>query len=184
MDEEINIPLPIRFNPLKHHRKYILRLLQNASPETITDLLDPVCNNYIDLYTGSLTSNQIALEVIAILKSKGMLDAEKFTTWVNGNHGYRKLTLYDQSEWVVRFGNESERFVHLHPSRTGPHTVRFKGSTLKTICLLKMNIPGQIKTPSLDIVNRVRIQVGLSPVGKLEPHKGILACYEKFFTIN
>lgn len=184
MDEEINIPLPIRFNPLKHHRKYILRLLQNASPEMITDLLDPVCNNYIDLYTGSLTSEEIARQVIAILKSIKALQAEKFTLWVNGNHGYRKITLSDQSEWVVRSGNESERFVHLHPSRTGAHTVRFKGSTLKTICLLKMHVPGPGKTPSLEIANRVRVQVGLSPVGKLELNKGILACYEKFFTMK
>lgn len=183
MDEEINIPLPIRFNPLKHHRKYILRLLQNASAEKITDLLDPVCNNYIDLYTGSLTTEEIARQVIAILKSLKVLNKEKFTSWVNGNHGYRKITLSDHSEWVVRFGNESERFVHLHPSRTGPHTVRFKGSTIKTICLLKMNSPCS-ETPSLDVVNRVRMEVGLSPINKLETNKGILACYEKFFTMK
>ncbi|MGE5394049.1 MAG: hypothetical protein ACM3P1_04845 [Candidatus Saccharibacteria bacterium] len=182
MDKEIDIPLPVRFNPLKHHRKYILRLLQNASSEMITDLLDPVCNNYIDLYTGSLTSIEIAQEVIAVLKSMGVLDAEKFIPWVEANHGYRKITLSDHSEWIVRPGNESERFVHLHPSRTGPFSVRFKGSTLKTICLLKINISGSEKTPSLAIVNRVRHQVGLSPVNKLEPGKGMLASFERFFS--
>jgi hypothetical protein len=182
MDEEINIPLPVRFNPLKHHRKFMLRLLQNASPEMITDLLDPVCNNYIDLYTGSLTSKEIALQVIAVLKSMDVLDAAKFTRWVETNHGYRKITVSDQSEWIVRAGNESDRFVHLHPSRTGPFSVRFKGSTLKTICLLKINLLASEKTPSLDIVNRVRQQVGLSPVNKLEPDKGILASFEKFFS--
>lgn len=182
MDEVINIPLPVRFNPLKHHRKYILRLLQNASSEMITDLLDPVCNNYIDLYTGSLTSKEITLEVIEVLKSAGVLDAERFTPWVEANHGYRKITLSDGSEWIVRAGKEIDRYVHLHPSRTGPHSVRFKGSTLKTICLLKINIPLSGKPPSLDIVNRVRQQVGLSPVNKLEPDKGILASFEKFFS--
>lgn len=184
MDEEINLPLPIRFNPLKHHRKYILRLLENASPETIADLLDPVCNNYIDLYTGSLTSTQIVLEVISILKSMKVLDAEKFTPWVAGNHGYRKIILSDSSEWVVRSGNESDRFVHLHPSRTGLHSIRFKGSTLKTICLLKINMKDSEKAPSLDIVNRVRLQVGLSPINRLEPEKGILASFTRFFSLG
>lgn len=184
MDKEIILPFPIRFNPLKHHRKYILRLLENASPGMIADLLDPVCNNYLDLYTGSLTSTQIALEVIAALKSIHVLDAEKFIPWVEANHGYRKIILSDQSEWIVRAGNESERFVHLHPSRTGPYSVRFKGSTLKTICLIKINMQDSEKSPSLDIVNRVRLLVGLSPVKKLEPDKGILASFSRFFAMR
>lgn len=183
MDEEMNLP-PIRFNPLKHHRKYILRLLQNASPEMITDLLDPVCNNYIDLYTGSLTSEAIAWQIIDSLNSMDVLDAEKFTRWVEGNHGYRKITLSDYSEWIVRSGNKSDRFIHLHPSHTGSHSVRFKGSTLKTICLLKINARTSRDTPFLEIVNRVRLQVGLSPINKLYPDKGILACYEKFFSMG
>ena len=184
MDEEIEMPLPVRFNPLKHHQKYILRLLQNASAEMITDLLDPVCNNYIDLYTGSLTSKEIAQEVIAVLKSKVVLDAEKFILWVEANHGYRRITLSDQSEWIVRAGNESDRFVHLHPSRTGPFCVRFKGSTLKTICLLKIATPGSERTLSLDTINKVRQHLGLSPVNKLEPGKGILASFDKFFSLK
>jgi hypothetical protein len=184
MDKEIILPFPIRFNPLKHHRKYILRLLENASPEMIADLLDPVCNNYIDLYTGSLTSIEVAQDVIAILKSMQVLDAEKFSSWVEANHGYRKIIISDQSEWVVRAGNEKERFVHLHPSRTGPHSIRFKGSTLKTICLLKINMPESEKAPSLEIVNRVRLQVGLSPINKLEPGKGILASFTRLFSMG
>jgi hypothetical protein len=129
MDEKVNIPLPIRFNPLKHHRNFLLRLLNTDSPEMIINLLDPVCNNYIDLYTGSLTFQEITLQVIDLLKSMGVIDPKEFVHWVNGNRGYRKLTLIDGSEWIVRTGNESERFVHLHPSRTGPFTIRFKGST-------------------------------------------------------
>lgn len=182
MDEEIDIPFPVRFNPLKHHRNYILRLLEGASPEMMINLLDPVCNNYIDLYTGSLTSEQIARQVIAILRSMQVLDVEKFTHWVNGHYGYRKITLSDHSEWIVRRGNESERFVHLHPSRTGLYSVRFKGSTLKTIFLLKINKQVAEKEPSLHIINRVRMQVGLSPINKLDPNKGILSSYRKFFS--
>ena len=184
MDEDINIPFPIRFNPLKHHRNYLLRLLETASAETIINLLDPVCNNYIDLYTGSLTSNEIGIEVIEILKSLQVFTPDEFAHWVNAHNGYRPINLKDQSEWVVRESNESERYIHLHPSRTGPLFIRFKGSTLKTVCLLRINAPSAKEKPSLNTVNRVRQQIGLSPVKKLEQGKGILHCYEKFLSAD
>jgi hypothetical protein len=56
--------------------------------------------------------------------------------------------------------------------------MRFKGSTLKTVYLLKTISP---EIPSLEKVNSIRKQIGLSPVKKLERSKGILNCYEKFF---
>jgi len=40
---------------------------------------------------------------------------------------------------------------------------------------------GSGESPTLEMVNRVRNQIGLSPVKKLERNKGILGCYEKFF---
>jgi len=181
MKEEDDSPLPIRFNPFKHHRNYLLRLLESASPDTIITLLDPVCTNYIDLYTGSLSTEEIGKQVVEILTSKGVLSSDQFLLWVNGHNGYRQIILKDQSEWIVRLGNESERFVHLHPSRSGPYTIRFKGSTLKTICLIKIYSPASNEIPSLEIVNKVRNLAGLSPINKLDPGKGILSYYKKFF---
>lgn len=178
MAEEDDIPFPVRFNPLKHHRNYILDILKNASPGEIIGMLDSVCNNYIDIYTGTMTPKSIGNSVISILKSKQALDADDFSRWVNTKSGYRKIVLKDQSEWIVRKGNEPERYIHLHPARLGPFTMRFKGSTLKTVYLLKISTP---EIPSLKKVNDNRNQIGLSPVKKLERSKGILICYEKFF---
>jgi len=70
MAKEADIPLPVRFNPFKYHRNYILSVLESGSPEVIISLLDPVCNNYIDLYTGSMTPQAIGIAVINVLKSK------------------------------------------------------------------------------------------------------------------
>jgi len=42
MAEGDDIPLPIRFNAFKHHRNYILNILESATPEEIAALLDPV----------------------------------------------------------------------------------------------------------------------------------------------
>ena len=178
----MDIPSPVRFNAFKHHRNYILSLLESASAKWIANQLDPVCNNYIDIYTGAMTPEAIVHSVIKILKSNQIFQVDDFTRWVDSKNGYGQVKLEDQSEWVVRKSKEDERYVHLHPSRTGPFTLRFKGSTLKTICLLRVSFPGAQQTPSLEEVNRLRIQVGLSPVKKLDRSKGILNCYEKFFS--
>lgn len=181
MADETNIPIPVRFNPFKHHRNYILGVLDSASPEVVISLLDPMCNNYIDIYTGSMTPEVIGNAVIVILKSRQAFQKEDFSRWVDSKNGYRRIKLEDQSEWVVRRSVETERYIHLHPAHTGLHTIRFKGSTLKTAYLLKSIFKDDQETFSLEKVNRVRMQIGLSPVKKLDRNKGILNCLWRFF---
>lgn len=182
MADVTDIPIPVRFNPFKHHRNYILGVLESASPEVIISLLDPVCNNYIDIYTGTMTPEAIGNAVVVILKLKQVFQEEDFSRWVDSKNGYRQIKLEDQSEWVVRKSIEAKRYIHLHPARNGPFTIRFKGSTLKTAYLLKTSFSDLQEPLSLGKVNRVRIQIGLSPIKKLERNKGILNCYEKFFS--
>jgi hypothetical protein len=181
MAEEIHIPLPVRFNPLKHHRNYILSILEDASPDIIINLLDPVCNNYIDIYTGRMIPEVICNAVIDRLKSTRVFQENDFTRWLESKNGYRQIKLDDHSEWIVRKSTESERYIHIHPARTGPFIIRFKGSTLKTACLLKIGFTGFQKILSIENVNRARMQIGLSPVIRLDRNRGILKCYEKFF---
>lgn len=182
MSIESDIPVPIRFNPLKHHRNYMLEILSNSSPEEIISLLDPVCNNYNDIYTGTLAPEAIGRAIANTLKSKQVFLPEAFSRWVDSNQGYRTIKLEDHSEWVVRRSNEEERYIHLHPSRNGLNTVRFKGSTLKTVFLLKARQKDSTASVSLENVNQVRVQIGLSPIKKLDRNKGILNCLEKFFS--
>lgn len=178
MAEETDIPSPVKFNPFKHHRNFILSFLKRTSPEMIIVMLDQVCNNYIDIYTGTMTPKAICTSVISILKSIQAIKADDFNHWVATKNGYRQITLEDRSEWIIRKSNETERYIHLHPARTGTFTLRFKGSTLKTVYLLKISEP---EIPTLKKVNNIRKQIGLSPVKKLERSKGILNCYTKFF---
>ncbi|MCX6239882.1 MAG: hypothetical protein NTY07_20445, partial [Bacteroidia bacterium] len=129
MTGETDIPVPVRFNPFKHHRNYILSILEGASPEEIINLLDPVCNNYIDIYTGRMTPETIGHAIIDILKSNQVFQVNDFNGWVALKNGYQQIKLEDRSEWVVRKSNENERYIHIHPTRTGELTFRFKGST-------------------------------------------------------
>lgn len=181
MAEEDDIPFPVRFNPSKHHRNYMLSLLKSSSPNVISSLPDPICNNCIDIYTGAMTPGAIGHAVISILKSNHVLRTGDFTEWVAKKNGYRQITLEDRSEWIVRKSNESERYIHLHPARTGPLIIRFKGSTLKTVYQMKAQYPDCQVIPSVEMVNRVRLSIGLSPVKKLDRNKGILYCYANFF---
>jgi hypothetical protein len=183
MNIEADIPIPIRFNPLKHHRNFMLDILANASPEEIISSLDAVCNNYNDVYTGEMSPEAIGKEIIRILKEEKVFSKEDLARWLNAHNGYRKLQLPDSSEWIVRLGNEDERYVHLHPSRDGKHTVRFKGSSLKTVFLIKALLKDSAEPISLENVNHARKLIGLSPIKRLDWNKGILVCYKKFFRL-
>jgi len=180
MNIEGDIPIPIRFNPMKHHRNYMLDMLASASPEAIIRSLDAVCNNYNDIYTGEISPGAIGKKIIRILKDEKVFSKEDFARWLNAHNGYRKLQLPDSSEWIVRLGNEDERYIHLHPSREGKHTKRFKGSSLKTVFLLRALLKDSVCLVTLENVNQVRLQIGLSPIKKLDRNKGILGCFEKF----
>ena len=182
MADESDIPFPVRFNPFKHHRNFILSILEEVTPEMLTGLLDPVCNNYIDIYTGEMTTEAIGNSVIAFLKSNQVYQVDAFTRWLGSSTGYRQIKLEDHSEWIVRKSNESERYIHLHPARSGSLTIRFKGSTLKTVYLLRAGVAKHGEIPSLEDVNRIRMVIALSPVKKLERNKGILKCFDAFFS--
>ncbi|MFA5330477.1 MAG: hypothetical protein WC384_21980 [Prolixibacteraceae bacterium] len=65
-----NIAFPVRFNPLKHHRNFILNIVQKNKPEELVNLLNPICNNYIDIYTGDFTPQEIGEEVANQLKKE------------------------------------------------------------------------------------------------------------------
>lgn len=171
----------IKFNAIKHHRNYILQALRNFSPDEIANLMYPICNNYIDIYTGALTPEEIGTQVAGILESMNKFSKTDFRKWVGETNGYRQIKLTDGSQWVVREGMEKDQYIHLHPARTGKYSLRFKGSTLKTALMIRLMNPSIKQILSLEKVNQVRIQIGLSPVKKLERGKGILNCLELFF---
>ena len=176
------LPIPVRFNPFKHHRNYIIGILEGASAQLISSLLDPVGNNYIDIYTGEMTPEEIGNQLIGVLKSNQAFHEDDFTRWLGSPDGYRMIRLDDLSEWIVRKSAEAERYIHIHPARTGSSTIRFKGSTLKTVYFLRANSTLFREVPSLEMVNRIRLEIGLSPVKNLDRNKGILKCLRSFFS--
>lgn len=181
MTSEPDIPVPIRFNPMKHHRNYMLHVLKYASHEEIVSALEPVCNNYNDIYTGELSPAEIGKEIIQKLQEENAFLSDDYAQWLRVNKGFCTLQLSDSSEWIVRLGNEPGHYIHLHPSRNGKFTIRIKGSSLKTVFLIKAMQDQINDSVSLGDINKARMQIGLSPIKKTDRNKGIQACYKRFF---
>jgi hypothetical protein len=179
---DIKKVLPIRFNPLKHHRNYILKAIKENKLKQIIEFLDSVCNNYIDIYTGNLSVEEIENLAFQILKSGGVLNIREFSEWVNAGKGYRQIKLQNDSEWILRKSEDPEKCIHLHPARTGLYSFRLKASTFKTVLMIKtQELSAKNNQLTLDKVNQIRIQIGLSSAKKLERGRGILNCLESFF---
>ena len=112
MAKESDVPIPVRFNPFKHHRNYILFILEGVFPEEIAHLLDPVCNNYIDIYTEEITPEWIGNQLIGALKSNQAFHEADFTRWLGSPDRYRIIRLEDLSEWIVRKSAEAARYIY------------------------------------------------------------------------
>ncbi|MDY0026407.1 MAG: hypothetical protein RBS33_10515 [Lentimicrobium sp.] len=173
MQSKPDIPLPVKFNACKHHLTYILKF----NPLEPDVLPDNFCNNYTDLYTGFLSPATIAREVIDQLKERGLLEIRSFEKALSALSGFFILTLSDNSQWVIRKGDNLSRYIHIHPARTGNFTLRFKQSTFKTSLLLFHEYQGKTGVLTLKNVNSVRVRAGLSPISKIEKSKGIGRCY-------
>ena len=74
----------------------------------------------------------------------------------------------DSSRWVLRLGDEPERFIHLHPGRWSPATVRMRANVIKTALLVLAHVRLIGGDPmNRDVINEVRqAHLGLSPLGQ------------------
>lgn len=179
-----NIRPPVTFNPHKHHFYFLKQQIENWKnlpwPEVEKDLL-LIGTNLIDLYCGKLSVEEICRQCLHFAEKEGLSSAEKLNNWL-GPKEFRKIKLSDNSEWVVKQGLDSARFLHIHPAKYSPFTARVRGATLKTVVALKI-ITDNKKQKQLDLqlVNRVRSEkLGLSPVKKLEKGKGISRIWTVF----
>jgi hypothetical protein len=124
----------------------------------------------MDLYLGPLSPHEIADKVMAELTAANRETPSGFCEWVNAGGGYRVIEFpEDTSRWVLRAGDD-DRFVHVHPARYSPFTVRVRATVLTTavMALAFTGISGGDPL-SRTVVNAVRSDyLRLPPVG-LDP---------------
>jgi hypothetical protein len=157
----------ILFNALKHHQLFICRQITIATSETLPGMLKLLGNSQMDVYYGTLDLPALFEEVAHRLQTEQIVDEATYLNWLQANNGYVEITLSDTSRWILLAGNVPGKYVHLHPARYSPHSLRVKATVLKTAIACMVSLPQGI-IPDLSTLNHIRESLlQLSPVKDL-----------------
>ena len=170
--KEINcsIKLPLTLNCWKHHAGFIKKQIEiyrndKISVEELQKMLLVIGESQIDLYVGELSPQKICDEIVSKLKSTGVLAFREYKKWLfeKGNE-YKLVEISDNSVWTLTLGKQEERYVHIHPARYSPVTLRVKALTLKAaIAVLIINYGKTFPLMDTLQINEVRKKILNSP---------------------
>jgi hypothetical protein len=175
------LPHPVLLNTWKHHAGWIRWRIGEAvrGGTTAVDVLPVemavVGNRLMDLYTGPLTVGEIGEHVVTHLHAAGRLEFGKLSEWLAAQDEYTLLELPDGSKWTIRLGPADGRYLHLHPGRWVPNTMRVQANTLKSAVMAHAHarLSGGEVT-DLAVVNEARRKyLGLLPVRELTGGSGL-----------
>jgi hypothetical protein len=170
MNDEINIPEPLLFNPLKHHLGFITEFINlkiakepDSDRKDLIKELKHLGTSVMDVYSGSLSISQICKDVIEYLEQKRLTKRDAYSGWTGANvNDFRVISISDGSQWTLKYHNNELRYVHLFPARSSPLSFRVKSNTLKSAILYYIMIGKDFITA--DDLNKVRPLLGLSPI--------------------
>lgn len=175
------IPHPVLFNTWKHHAawaRYRINRAVAGGPHGVaalpTELL-VVGTRLMDVYTGTYTPAEVGRQLLARLDHRGFADYDSLAAWLGTQNHWATLDLPDGSVWALRLGPAGGRYVHLHPGRWSPHTVRATANTIKSAVMAVAvgRLTGRAPL-SLDVVNEARTQyLGMLPVRELTADAGL-----------
>jgi hypothetical protein len=129
----------------------------------------------MDLYTGSLTPAEIGEQVAAQLRDAARFEFEPLAAFLQARGEFSMHTLTDGSQWTVRLGPADGRYLHLHPGRWVPHTVRVQANTLRSAVVSHAHALLTGSDPmALSVVNEARRRyLALLPVRELTGDGGL-----------
>jgi hypothetical protein len=164
------ITVPVLFNPLKHHLGFIKEFIEiNAGSNNLSDNqaivkeLKHIGGSVMDVYSGSLTYNEIGGELLCFIKTKKLIKLKDFHEWAGLDpNEFKTIYLSDGSNWVLKYYDHDQRFVHSFPARFSPFSFRIKANTLKSAILYQIFIGKDFVTE--EDLNTARAIAGLSPV--------------------
>lgn len=162
MDENCRIPPPINFNCWKHHAGFIKEQIESVREikalEELKSHLLKIGESQMDLYFGKYSVSEISEHILNALHRKKIFSSEQYKNWLaKDGKDYQLVELKDKSIWTLRQGDDVSRYVHIHPGRYSPNTIRVKATTLKTaIFLLCIEQLGEINPFETDTVNQIR----------------------------
>lgn len=172
--ESINpeLPKPIAFNCWKHHLGYVQGILNNQpnfnkDDSFIREILQFIGTSQFDYYIGTLDIFKISNEVMAYLKSENITNFEEYKRWlISSDNDYRCISISDESNWTLRLGHSSNRYIHIHPSRHSKKTVRIKSSSLKTAYAFLFYYRSSDMEITIEKINSIRNKLAKLPTLK------------------
>jgi hypothetical protein len=166
---------PVLFNTFKHHAGALRARLGGivaagpAGLEAFAGCLAVLGTRLMDFYTGALSPRDISTRVRDHLGREGVLELGAFRAWLAARDDYAVVPFAeDSSRWVLRLGDEAGRYVHLHPGRWSPATLRVRANVIKT-AVVAVAHAGLFGGDPMDraLLNEVRQRhLGLSPLGQ------------------
>ncbi len=165
-------------NCLKHHAGYISGFISGYKVDAsgLEEQLLVLGKSQMDLYTGDLSPAQVTGEIKSLIGIKLTASERAYLSWLEETSGrYRELSLSDSSMWILLPGKEKGRYVHVHPGRWSPYTMRVRSETLKSAIatLIYCRLHGG-DCSGLNVINEARVQLlGLSPVKEAGPRRGL-----------
>jgi hypothetical protein len=178
------IPEPVLFNPLKHHLGFIREFIDVRLDEKSSDRLKVIARelkhigtSVMDVYKGDLMIDNICQEIKDFLGRKNLGEKETLRNWAGADMAeFKVIPLSDGSQWVIKYHESENRFVHIFPARSSPHTFRIKSNTLKSSILYIIHIGKDHVTE--DDLNRARALAGLSPVKEVADTEAVTEMIE------
>ncbi|MBD2770024.1 hypothetical protein IC235_19220 [Hymenobacter sp. BT664] len=168
--------VPVLFNGLKHHCHALRSFIRKYDTSQLTELslsLLTIGGSQMDLYQGELPEAAICQEVIHYLTELNALSEPAYQQFLLPEQ-YKTIVLSDTSQWVLRLGEKETKYVHIHPGRFSPYTLRVKAATLKTAIALLIWQKGNSGAVDTATLNYLRKDVlHLSPVRKMEEMRAL-----------
>ena len=171
-------PPPALFHGWKHHARFLcahIRRLSAGGPAALSQLpsdLLAIGGSQMDLYLGPLSPAAIASALIDHLAAADLLAPERYRAAL-ADGGYLLVDLADRSSWVLRWGDQPGRYVHIHPARYAPQTLRVRAPVLKTALAARAWATVHGVALDLDAVNAARAALlGWQPLKTLDASAG------------
>jgi hypothetical protein len=184
MNTLISIPEPLVFNPLKHHLGYIKNFIHentgegraDANVEVIRELRH-IGGSVMDVYTGVMNHSELCDEFLCYIRTKKLSDRIVYSKWTGtAPQDFKTIYLSDGSQWVLKYQDNEQRFVHFFPARFSPYTFRIKANTLKSAVLYQIFIGKDFVTE--EGLNTARAIAGLSQVKDIFDNEAITEMIE------
>jgi hypothetical protein len=184
MFRQDQIPAPFLCNPIKHHLGFIRTYIsEKVDPgvsldnSSILKELKHLGGSQMDVYSGSLGTEEIITGIYSILDENDLIARENFVLWTGKNPGdFKTITLSDGSVWVLKYFNGEQRYIHPFPMRYSPQTFRIKANTLKSAILYLIFVGKDYVTE--EDLNLARAVGGLSPVKEVVDAEAIMEMIE------